>query len=95
MLGMLRKMGLSSNLMYGMGIASIGASVASWMISRNAEPAGLERADHWGIFVGQWAPTFFALGCAMRMEEQWGSRGMHEQMQESRERAREAMPVSG
>ncbi len=93
MLRMLNKMGLSSNVMYAMGITSIGASIASWATSRYAEPAGIERADHWGIFVGQWAPTFFALGCAMRLEEQWGPKGTHQQMEESRERAREAMPI--
>ncbi|XVQ13993.1 hypothetical protein ACQP1W_16075 [Spirillospora sp. CA-255316] len=94
MLSMLNKIGLSSNVMYGMGFASIGASVASWAISRNVESAGLDRADRWGIFVGQWAPTFFALGCAMRLDEQWGAKGTHKQMEESRERAREAMPIS-
>ncbi|MEU3396626.1 hypothetical protein [Streptomyces filamentosus] len=25
----------------------------------------LERADRWGIFVGEWVPTFFALGLAL------------------------------
>ncbi|MGW1438655.1 hypothetical protein ACWD7M_25845 [Streptomyces griseus] len=29
------------------------------------EPAGTARADRWGIFVGEWAPTFFALGLAL------------------------------
>ncbi|MFC5746177.1 hypothetical protein [Actinomadura rugatobispora] len=94
MLNTLNKMGLSSSVMYGMGFASIGASVASWAISRSAEAADIDRADRWGIFVGTWAPTFFALGCAMRLEEQWGPKGTREQMKESRERAREAMPIS-
>ncbi|WP_199810092.1 hypothetical protein [Streptomyces vinaceus] len=30
-----------------------------------AEAAGTARADRWGIFVGEWAPTFFALGLAL------------------------------
>ncbi|GHE25784.1 hypothetical protein GCM10018781_77660 [Kitasatospora indigofera] len=26
---------------------------------------GVERADRWGIYVGEWAPTFFGLGLAL------------------------------
>ena len=29
-------------------------------------------ADRWGLFVGEWAPTFFAIGIALRLEEQGG-----------------------
>lgn len=28
------------------------------------------QADRWDLFVGQWAPTFFALGVALKLEEQ-------------------------
>ncbi|RFU37018.1 hypothetical protein DZF91_35080 [Actinomadura logoneensis] len=91
MVSLLHKMGLSSNVLYTMGAASIGASFVSWMVSRGAEST--ERADRWGIFVGQWAPTFFALGCALRLEEQWAPEHEHHQAQESRERMREAMPT--
>ncbi|MDP9849989.1 hypothetical protein [Streptosporangium lutulentum] len=66
---MLHKMGVSSNVMYMAGIASIGLSVASWLTSQAAENAGTDRADRWGIFVGEWAPTFFAIGVALRIEE--------------------------
>ncbi|MEV0589159.1 hypothetical protein [Nonomuraea sp. NPDC050310] len=69
MIRTLHKMGVKSTLMYTAGFASIGLSIASWVASKNAEPAGIDRADRWGIFVGQWAPTFFALGVALRMEE--------------------------
>ena len=27
------------------------------------------QSDRWGIFVGHWAPTFFALGVALKLEE--------------------------
>lgn len=93
MLGMLRKIGLSSNLMYGAGFASIGLSVAAWVTSRNAESAGIDRADRWGIFIGQWAPTFFALGVGLRMDEQWGGRSLLEDAEEMKDRARDAMPT--
>jgi hypothetical protein len=69
MIKTLHKMGLRSNMMYGAGVASIGASIVSWFISKEFEPAGLDRADRWALFVGEWAPTFFALGVALRMEE--------------------------
>ncbi|MEV6864827.1 hypothetical protein AB0M44_27945 [Streptosporangium subroseum] len=62
-------MGVRSNAMYAAGIASIGLSVASWLTSQAVENAGTDRADRWGIFVGQWAPTFFAMGIALRIEE--------------------------
>ena len=30
------------------------------------------QADRWGLFVGEWAPTFFAIGIALGLEEQGG-----------------------
>ncbi|MCW2887337.1 MAG: hypothetical protein QOE54_6487 [Streptosporangiaceae bacterium] len=93
MLGMIRKMGISSDVLYVMGFGSIAMSVASWTLSQRMEAAGTDRADRWGIFVGEWAPAFFALGTAMRLEEQWGPRGQHEEFSEMRERSRNAMPV--
>jgi hypothetical protein len=93
MLSMIRKMGISSSVLYAMGFGSIAMSVVSWTLSKKIEPAGTDRADRWGIFVGQWAPTFFALGTAMRLEEQWGPRGRDEEVGEMRERTPSAMPV--
>ncbi len=69
MISKLHRMGLRSGAMYAAGVASIGLSIASWFLSRNFEPAGKDRADRWGLFIGEWAPTFFALGVALRIEE--------------------------
>lgn len=69
MIRTLHKMGMRSSLMYAAGIASIGVSFASWVASNKYEAAGLERADRWGIFIGEWAPTFFAMGLALQLEE--------------------------
>ncbi|MER6576835.1 hypothetical protein AB0C33_06915 [Nonomuraea sp. NPDC048881] len=69
MIKKLHQMGIKSGHMYAAGLASIGLSFASWMISKNQEGAGLDRADRWGIFIGEWAPTFFAMGVALRIEE--------------------------
>lgn len=55
--------GVKSEHAYLAATVSIGLSLASWLASRQQED--LERADRWGIFVGEWAPTFFALGLAL------------------------------
>lgn len=62
--------GVRSEHAYWAAFASIGGSFVSWLVSNKAEPAGLDRADRWGIFVGQWAPTFFGLGLALSQYEQ-------------------------
>ncbi|MBB4700700.1 hypothetical protein [Sphaerisporangium siamense] len=61
-------MGIRSGVMYGAGIVSVGASFLSWLMSKEYE-GDIARADRWGLFVGEWAPTFFALGVALRIEE--------------------------
>ena len=94
MIKIMRKAGISSSMLYVAGLASIGLSVASWFTSRNLESRGIARADRWGIFVGQWAPTFFALGNAMRMEEEMGETRPSEKVEQMKARAREKMPVS-
>jgi hypothetical protein len=40
------------------GFVSIVASIAIWFLNKSPDPAHAER---FGIFVGLWAPTFFAL----------------------------------
>lgn len=41
-----------------LGFVSIAASIAVWFLSKELDAAHGER---FGIFVGLWAPTFFAL----------------------------------
>ncbi|WP_141580040.1 hypothetical protein [Actinomadura sp. WMMA1423] len=69
MIKTLHKRGIKSHHMYTAGLGSIGLALASWALSSRLEEAGMDRADRWGIFVGEWAPTFFAIGLALRMEE--------------------------
>lgn len=69
MIEKLHDAGLRAEHAYLAGAASIGLSFLSWMASKQAEDAGTDRADRWGIFVGQWAPTLFALGNALRSYE--------------------------
>ncbi|WP_037682416.1 hypothetical protein [Streptomyces griseus] len=64
-------MGIRSEHAYMAAVVSIGFTFVSWMGSLKMEPGtGLERADRWGIFVGEWAPTFFGLGLALSHYEQ-------------------------
>jgi hypothetical protein len=65
----LRTWGVSSNLAYLAGLASILASITAWKTSKDAETAQRDRADRWGIFVGLWAPTFIGLGNALAHHE--------------------------
>ncbi|MFR0355588.1 hypothetical protein [Streptomyces sediminimaris] len=67
----MHEMGIRSEHAYTAAMASVGLSVVAWMSSLKAESgAGVARADRWGIFVGEWAPTFFGLGLALSHYEQ-------------------------
>lgn len=61
--------GLRSHHCYDAGLLSVGLAIVSWCTSMKAEPQGVDRADRWGIFVGEWAPTFFGLGLALASYE--------------------------
>ncbi|MER8184485.1 hypothetical protein [Kitasatospora sp. NPDC094015] len=65
----LHEAGITSEHAYAAAFGSIGLSLLSWIASMKAEQAGVERADRWGIFVGEWAPTFFTLGLALATYE--------------------------
>lgn len=69
MIKKMQELGVTSSIAYTAGLISIGMSFASWAMSKKAERAGLDRADRWGIFVGLWAPTFFGIGNALKLEE--------------------------
>ncbi|SJZ87491.1 hypothetical protein SAMN02745673_01666 [Marinactinospora thermotolerans DSM 45154] len=70
MIRKLHEMGVTSEMAYTAGFGSIGLTVLIWLASKKGEDAGIDRADRWGLFVGEWAPTFFALGVALKLEEQ-------------------------
>ncbi|MBQ0984930.1 hypothetical protein KBZ10_10455 [Streptomyces sp. F63] len=88
MIQKLHDKGLRSEHAYTAGFVSIGLSVAAWAASLAAEPGrGLDRADRWGIFVGEWAPTFFGLGVALsQYEQQDGSLAAEMRSLQERER---------
>lgn len=63
----MHNMGVRSEHMYMAGLMSVAIAFTSWMASRKLE--NTERADRWGIFIGEWAPTFIGMGNALRTYE--------------------------
>jgi hypothetical protein len=70
MIKQLHELGFKSEYAYIGGFASIVLSFLSYFASRAKKGHDKAQSDRWGIFVGHWAPTFFALGVALRLEEQ-------------------------
>jgi hypothetical protein len=72
MLSLLKDFGITSDHLYAAGFASIGLAFATWGVSKLKASDSRAQADRWGLFVGEWTPTFFALGIALKLEEQGG-----------------------
>lgn len=70
MLKAISSMGIKSDHMYAAGLASVGLSWVAWAVSRFGADEPKSQADRWGLFIGEWAPTFIALGTALKLEEQ-------------------------
>ena len=64
MLKKLSSSGFSAEYSYAAGFLSVAASIAIWNAKRGASESHAER---FGIFVGLWAPTFFAIGNGLQM----------------------------
>ncbi|MCP3426218.1 hypothetical protein NBM05_09410 [Rothia sp. AR01] len=69
MIKTLQSYGLKSDHLYAAGFVSIGLSYTSWAISRIKKGDSKSQSDRWGIFIGHWAPSFFALGNALQLAE--------------------------
>jgi hypothetical protein len=54
-----RGLGISSDIAYSLGLASVLLGVVAWFVGRT------DRAHQRGIFIGLWAPTFMAIGKAL------------------------------
>ncbi|MDN5761895.1 MAG: hypothetical protein L0H41_06220 [Microlunatus sp.] len=66
----LHNVGIRSEYAYAAGLASIALSYVSYFVSRGKKGDDKAQSDRWGIFIGHWAPTFFALGVALKLEEE-------------------------
>jgi hypothetical protein len=62
------ELGIRSSHAYIAGFASIALSFLAWGASRGKKDDRAQ-SDRWGIFVGHWAPTFFAIGLALKRTE--------------------------
>ncbi len=71
MIQLIKKLGLTQDLMYVLGFASVGASIAIWNAKKGEDNAHAER---FGIFVGLWAPTFFAIANGLASDRSAGTR---------------------
>ena len=59
----LRKLGMNSDVLHGLGLGSIVAAVSLWGRSATVDDwRAKARAERLAIFVGLWPPTFFLLG---------------------------------
>ena len=55
----MHKLGITSDVMSILGFASIAGSIGTWRTSKSSGDSA--RAERFGIFIGLWAPTFFAI----------------------------------
>lgn len=69
MVRVLRSIGVTSELAYLAALGSIVASIVAWRASKETGD-DKATAERWGIFVGLWAPTFMAIGNALKVEEE-------------------------
>jgi hypothetical protein len=63
------RVGVRSRHAYIGGFASIVLALVTWSISRAKPTDSKGQSDRWGIFIGHWAPTFFAVGLALKTKE--------------------------
>jgi hypothetical protein len=61
--------GVRSRHAYIGGFASIVLALVTWGVSRTKPSDSKSQSDRWGIFIGHWAPTFFAVGLALKTKE--------------------------
>jgi hypothetical protein len=64
------ELGVRSSWAYIAGFASIVIALIAWLGSRAKPGDDKAQSDRWGIFIGHWAPTFFAIGIALKKEEE-------------------------
>ncbi len=63
----MHRLGINSNVLQILGFASIFASIGAWRTAKESGDA--PRAERFGIFIGLWAPTFFALASDVAVHE--------------------------
>jgi hypothetical protein len=69
MIKQLSELGVKSDYAYIGGFVSILISYLAYFTSRAKKGDDKAQSDRWGIFIGHWAPSLFALGIALKLEE--------------------------
>jgi hypothetical protein len=69
MIKKLHEMGVKSDYAYWGAVGSMGLTYLSYFTSRAKKSHDKAQSDRWGLFISTWAPTLFALGTALRLEE--------------------------
>lgn len=65
---MLNSWGIRSEHAYIAAFVSLGLVFLSWIVSRMKKDER-SQSDRWGLFIGEWVAALFALGVALRHEE--------------------------
>ena len=66
----LRRAGIKSDMAFAAALGSIATSIIAWRVRSDDDQGHAERL---GIFIGLWAPTFWAIGNALAIEERAGT----------------------
>ncbi len=66
----LRSLGITSDVLHLAALGSIAGSILTWRAAKTSGDAA--HAERFGIFIGLWAPTFFALADAVKSDETTG-----------------------
>lgn len=67
----LKNLGLTADMMYLLGFLSVLGSIFVWYSQGGVHEGEVRaRGERFGIFVGLWAPTFFALGNGLAKVEE-------------------------
>lgn len=63
----LRSLGITSDVLHLAALGSIAGSIVTWRAAKSSADAA--HGERLGIFIGLWAPTFFALADAVATQE--------------------------
>ncbi|MEO8108321.1 MAG: hypothetical protein ABI720_13515 [Actinomycetes bacterium] len=63
----MKDIGITSDVLQILGFASVLGSIATWRTATGSGDSA--HAERFGIFVGLWAPTFFALAGQLAVVE--------------------------
>ncbi len=63
----LRSVGVTSDVLHLAALASTAGSIATWRAAKGS--GDVAHAERFGIFIGLWAPTFFALADEVGTQE--------------------------